>query len=132
MSEGPTTPAVEPGPPTGPASPPPAPRGRLVWLDALLSDSTVRGIVVALLMSIAGLGIGLSCLTLQEVGAMLCYVFMGGAGLVQLLWIVPLDRWAAHRGRSRLRKGLWIGASVVFLLNGTCWGVIAGSIGRAR
>ena len=111
---------------------PPLPRGPHPWLDQLLLDSTTRGIVAALLLPLAGAGLGLSCLVLPAVGAVLCYVFLGGAGLAQLLWIVPLDRWAARRGRSRLRRGLWIGASVVFLLNGTCWGVIAGSIGRAR
>ena len=124
MSEGPP-PTVHPAePPADPALLPPIPRGPRAWLDALLSDSTGRGIAIALLAPIAGFGVAASCLFVPVVGQWLCIVFALAPGLGQLAWIVPLDRWADRRGRFRLRKGLWIGASVVFLLNGACWGVV--------
>ena len=78
----------------------------------------------ALLAAIAGVVAALSCLVVPVVGQLVCIAFGGFPGLAQLVWIVPLDRWAARRGRSRLRSGLWIGASVVFLLNSACWGLV--------
>jgi len=91
----------------------------------VFADFTGRGIVVALLAPIAGFVVAASCLIIPVVGQWLCIAFAGAPGLAQLVWIVPLDRWAARRGRSHLRKGLWIGASVVFLLNGSCWAFFA-------
>jgi len=116
---------VSEGPPpaTDPQGSPPA--GRLDRVAAPLGDSTGRGIAFALLAPIGGLVVALSCLVVPVVGQWLCIAFGGGPGLAQLAWIVPLDRWAARRGRSRLRKGLWIGASVVFLLNSACWGLVS-------
>jgi len=114
---------VSEGPPTS-TEPRESPRtGRFEWVAGLLGDSTGRGILFALLAPIAGFIVALSCLVVPVVGQVVCIIFAGGPGLAQLAWIVPLDRWAAHRGRPRLRKGLWIGASVVFLLNATCWGL---------
>ena len=103
---------------------PPVPRGPHPWLDRLLADSTGRGIAIALLAPIVGFAVAASCLVVPAVGQLLCIVFGGAPGLSQLAWIVPLDRWADRHGRSRLRKGLWIGASVVFLLNASCWGYV--------
>ena len=123
MSEGPPPPTVLPGEPHVDPDPlPPIPRGNATRIEAFLADSTGRGIAIALLAPIAGFGVAASCLVVPVVGQWLCIVFGGVPGLGQLAWIVPLDRWAARRGRSRLRKGLWIGASIVFLLNGSCWG----------
>jgi hypothetical protein len=112
VSEGPPA-ATDPlgTPPTGP-------------LDRVAGDSTGRGIAFALLAAIAGMVVAASCLVVPVVGQWLCIAFGGAPGLAQLAWIVPLDRWASRRGRSRLRKGLWIGASVVFLLNSACWGLV--------
>jgi hypothetical protein len=58
------------------------------------------------------------------VGQLLCMTFGMATGLAQLAWIIPLDRWTKRRGRLALRKGLWIGAAVVFLINGSCWGAV--------
>ena len=48
-----------------------------------------------------------------------------GVGVVQAAWIVPL--WFHYRraGETETVKGLWITASVIFLLNAGCWGVVA-------
>ena len=123
MSEGPPTPTgYEPATPVGPAAPPPEPWDPPAWLDKLLLDSTPRGIVFAMLAPIAGFGVAATCLFVPIVGQVLCMVFGLAAGLAQLAWIIPLDRWTKRRGRLALRKGLWIGAAVVFLINGSCWG----------
>ena len=122
MSEGPAPPTVhDRGTPGGHASPPPDPPA---WLDAVLLDSTVRGIVIALLAPFVGFGVAASCLIVPVVGQVLCMVFGLAPGLAQLAWIIPLDRWADRHGRFELKKGLRIGASVVFLLNGSCWGYL--------
>lgn len=123
MSEGPPPPAASPTPPLDPI-PPSARAGLLDRLAALLGDSTGRGIIFALLAPIAGAAVAATCLILPGVGQLLCIAFGGFPGLAQLVWIVPLDRWASGSHRSRLRKGLWIGASVVFLLNSACWTMV--------
>lgn len=57
------------------------------------------------LLSIAGLGIGLS----------------------QWLWVLPLVKRARKQGRPEFAKGMMSGAWMVFLLNAGCWGIIGGS-----
>lgn len=49
-------------------------------------------------------------------------------GLVQFLWAGPWQRWAFDRGRRPFGIGLVIAASVTFLLNGTCFVLVANSI----
>jgi hypothetical protein len=45
-----------------------------------------------------------------------------GIGAVQAVWIVPLWRSYRHSRETETAKGLLIGASIVFLLNASCWG----------
>ncbi len=52
-------------------------------------------------------------------------------GLVQLVWVVPVALWAQFGDRPGLVKGLLIAASVVFLLNATCYGLIFLTLGTA-
>jgi len=42
-------------------------------------------------------------------------------GITQLIYVVPLHKWYRNKGRPEVAKGLLIGASLVFLLNATCW-----------
>ena len=48
-----------------------------------------------------------------------------GIGIVQAAWIVPL--WLHYRraGEAETAKGLIIAAGIIFLLNASCWGVVA-------
>lgn len=55
-------------------------------------------------------------------------VAMFGIGLTQLLYVVPLCLHFQKTGQKNTAKGLIIGASIVALLNVTCWGVVMSSI----
>ena len=47
-----------------------------------------------------------------------------GLGLVQLLYILPAMKVARRKGNDGFARGLLIGASVVFLLNAACDGIL--------
>jgi hypothetical protein len=48
-----------------------------------------------------------------------------GIGLVQLLWIVPMVLKYRKTGRTETAKGVIIAASIIFMLNAACWGLLA-------
>lgn len=50
-------------------------------------------------------------------------IAMFGIGLTQLLYVVPLYLYFRKTSQKNTAKGLVIGASIVALLNVTCWGV---------
>ena len=58
---------------------------------------------------------------LVGVGALIA---LGGIGVVQAAWIVPLWRYYRASGETETAKGLWIAAGIVFLLNAGCWGLV--------
>lgn len=51
-------------------------------------------------------------------------VAMFGIGLTQLLFVVPLYLHFRKTGQKNTAKGLVIGASIVALLNVTCWAAV--------
>ena len=87
----------------------------------------------------AGVGIGLglnvavftvlllACTYLDSV-AWLAQIFYAGAfgiGLTQLLYIVPLYIHYRKKEQKNTAKGLVIAASIIALLNVTCWGIVS-------
>ena len=46
----------------------------------------------------------------------------GGAGLIQLIYVVPFYFYLRKKEKSETAKGLTIAASLVILLNVACWG----------
>jgi len=50
-------------------------------------------------------------------------VVIGGVGLLQLAYIVPLYSMFRRQGKTATAKGLVIGACVTALLNCACWSV---------
>jgi hypothetical protein len=54
----------------------------------------------------------------------LFFVIPFGIGLAQLLWIIPLYLRHRKRGTSETAKGLIVAASITFLLNAACWGLL--------
>ena len=46
----------------------------------------------------------------------------GGAGLIQLVYVVPLYLYFRNKEKTETAKGLTIAASLVILLNVACWG----------
>ena len=80
-----------------------------------------------------GFGIG-ALLTLGGIVAsgILMVVYIGfallfGIGLAQLMWIIPAYLRYKKRGETETAKGILIAAGLVFLLNASCWGVLATS-----
>jgi len=80
-----------------------------------------------------GVGIG-ALLTLGGIVAsgVLMVVYIGfamlfGIGLAQLMWIIPAYLRYKKRGETETAKGILIAAGLVFLLNASCWGVLATS-----
>jgi len=55
-----------------------------------------------------------------------------GIGLAQLFYVVPLLLWARARGERATMKGIWIAASVTFLLNAACFGVLLSGVSMNR
>jgi hypothetical protein len=53
-------------------------------------------------------------------------VLIGGIGLVQLIYVVPLYLNRKTNGKAATAKGLVIAASITALLNATCWGMFMG------
>ena len=74
-------------------------QGALFWL--VLSKSTSSGI------------------TLLVVG-------LGGWGVIQLVYIVPIYFYLRHRNKAATAKGLVIAGSIVLLINVGCWVVVRG------
>ncbi|MBZ5523888.1 MAG: hypothetical protein LAP21_16760 [Acidobacteriia bacterium] len=69
---------------------------------------------------------GLSFLALRNVDLdKLIYVFVlvGGVGLIQLVYILPLYVIFRRQGKAATAKGLVIAACVTAFLNCTCWGL---------
>lgn len=48
----------------------------------------------------------------------------GGAGVVQLAYVVPLYLRLRKKDRTETAKGLVIAASLVILINASCWGFL--------
>jgi hypothetical protein len=47
---------------------------------------------------------------------------IGGISVLQLTYILPVIAYFRRTGSPAIARGLIIGASITFLLNGTCWG----------
>ena len=49
---------------------------------------------------------------------------VGGVGIIQLIYVLPLYFSFRKEGKTATAKGLVIAASITALLNATCWGVV--------
>ena len=78
-------------------------------------------IVLILLATMVGAGLGQP--QLRELPIMALVV----CGLVQLVYLVPLALWQAKKGRGETAKGIWLSIALLFLVNATCWGMVAGA-----
>jgi hypothetical protein len=115
---------MEPASPELPPTPPPS----QPILPTPDHGSLFGGIALGFLANVGG------CIASALIGT----VFMNGAeplsvaffaipfgiGLGQLLWIIPLYRSKRRTGATETAKGLIVAASITFLLNAACWGVL--------
>ena len=61
-------------------------------------------------------------LSSDRVADSILFVGLAAAGLIQLVYIVPLYLYFRRKGTTETAKGLLIAASLVILVNGFCWG----------
>jgi hypothetical protein len=59
---------------------------------------------------------------LQEIG----FLFFLLIGITQLVYVIPALVILHRRGQPKAVKGLIIGATITFLLNAACWGLLWG------
>jgi hypothetical protein len=83
-----------------------------------------KGVLVVIGCTVGAIILGFG-LAVGSLSGILGWVLLLGIGLVQAAWIVPL--WLSFRRRreTETAKGVLIMASVVFLLNAGCWGLVA-------
>ena len=82
--------------------------------------SIFRGLGIGFLLTLAGAVISVP---LMMIGVGFLTLF--GIGLAQAIWMIPAWRRYRNRGETETVKGLMIIAGLVFLLNASCWGVLA-------
>jgi hypothetical protein len=80
------------------------------------------GVVIGLALPFGAIGVGL--VSAAFTGGVTAIVLLG-IGVLQAAWIVPLVRYYRTKGEAETAKGLLIAAGIVFLLNASCWGVVA-------
>lgn len=88
----------------------------------MFGNSVSSGMGTVILLTVASLALSFAGMaTLRNgVGAVAVWCFWG-IGIAQLVYVVPLYiRWKNTKPASA--KGLIIGASIVALLNASCWG----------
>jgi hypothetical protein len=88
-----------------------------------VSNQIAKGVVIALGLTVAAFVMGGALLAMGP-AAPVGIAMMLGIGVVQAAWIVPL--WIHYRRarETETAKGLLIAASIVFLLNAGCWGLV--------
>lgn len=86
------------------------------------SGSVGTGVVIGLALTFGAIGVGV--FSAAFTGGISAIVLLG-IGVLQAAWIVPLVRHFRTKGETETAKGLLIAAGIVFLLNASCWGVVA-------
>jgi len=84
------------------------------------NGSIARGLGIGALLTLAGAVASLPLMVIY-----IGFVTLFGIGLAQLIWMIPAYRRYKKRGETETAKGLLIIAGLVFLLNASCWGVLA-------
>ncbi|HEY6252057.1 MAG TPA: hypothetical protein VI685_19035 [Candidatus Angelobacter sp.] len=86
--------------------------------------SLFLGLLVAWLLNVVQLGIACLLFALGERTLPAVVVMVGGIGLLQISYVVPLWYVFRRRGRKRMAKGILMGAVFTLLLNAIFWAVI--------
>jgi hypothetical protein len=85
--------------------------------------SIFAGLAFCWAANVGQLIIGILLLT---TGTILPVWLIGGVGLIQLAYVIPLYQYFKSNGRSMSARGLVIAASITALLNAACWGSVYG------
>jgi len=86
--------------------------GQVIW-----------GLLLCWGLNIGEVVIGFFALMMLPLGVAL----IGGTGIIQLIYVLPLYFSFKKQGKTNTAKGLVIAASITALLNATCWGLVLGN-----
>ncbi|HEY1939319.1 MAG TPA: hypothetical protein VGJ33_15415 [Candidatus Angelobacter sp.] len=92
-----------------------------------MSDDEGRIILGLLLcwgLNVAEIFVGILMLNSLIVGV----AMIGGVGVLQLVYVLPLYFWFKKQGKTDTAKGMVIAASITALLNAACWGMFYGHL----
>ncbi len=89
--------------------------------------SAWKGFGLSLLLHLLQVPIGVILSLFEPELVMFSILFIG---VSQLIYMIPAIVIAASKGHSHLVKGLAIGASIVFLLNAACTGLVFFSLSQ--
>ena len=83
-----------------------------------------KGIASCFALNLLHLGIAWLLLRGPDPFLMYAVVLITAFGVFQLIYIIPLILFLRKRDRQDFAKGIAIGASIAFLLNATCFGLV--------
>ena len=84
--------------------------------------SIILGLLICWGLNIGEIFIGSLPLNIHSLGV----AMIGGIGIIQLIYVLPLYFSFKKQGQTETGKGLIIAASITALLNATCWGLLLG------
>lgn len=87
-------------------------------------SSLFLGLIVCWLLNVVELGIAWFLFVFGEQTLPAIFVLIGGIGLLQIGYVVPLWYVFRRRAKKRMAKGVLIAAIVTLLLNAVLWLVI--------
>jgi len=92
--------------------------------------SIIRGLLICWGLNILTILIGLlplgAALSGNSISLIVAIVLIGGIGLFQLLYVLPIYFVLRKKGNADTIKGIIIAASITAFLNATCWGMFMG------
>ena len=75
----------------------------------------IRGLFIATLCNLVGIVLALSLIFKGE------FTFLGGFGILQFVWLLPLWFVFKKMGKTEDAKGALFVAGITILLNAACW-----------
>jgi len=79
----------------------------------------VEGFSAAVFCNLVGLLVAVAMMSSVIGGSAL-----GGFGIVQLLWLIPVWRSYRKQGKTENAKGVLLVVGITILLNAACWGSV--------
>ena len=84
--------------------------------------SILWGLFICWGLNIGEIFFGFLALNIVSLGV----AMIGGIGIIQLIYVLPLYFSFKKQGKTETGTGLIIAASITALLNATCWGMFLG------
>ena len=86
--------------------------------------SLFLGLIVCWLLNMTHLGIAFLLFAHGEGTLPTVFVLVGGIGLLQIAYVVPIWHVLRRKGKKKMAKGMAIAAVITALVNAVCWGVL--------